>query len=171
MRTTLSRSQTLALWPKCCLKMPMVPGPQTSCVMSTSTSTQMFSPGAVAPRPAARARIFSVIVIGGIGYSCGVFQEHLHYIRSTATAFVYTGPRPSLGIQTSVHIGVAMRAFVTGGTGLVGVRLVRALRKRGDDVIVLSRRADVWESVGPDCTIVHGDPTVPGPWQDRIAEC
>jgi uncharacterized protein (TIGR01777 family) len=64
-----------------------------------------------------------------------------------------------------------MRVFITGGTGLVGSRLVRALRKRGDEVVVLSRRADAWEHVGPDCTIVHGDPTVPGPWQDRIAEC
>jgi uncharacterized protein len=64
-----------------------------------------------------------------------------------------------------------MRVFITGGTGLVGTRLVRALRKRDDEVIVLSRRADAWERVGPDCTIVHGDPTVPGPWQDRIAEC
>ena len=43
--TTFSRSQTLASLPKCCLKMPMVPGPQTSCVMSTSTLTQIFSPG------------------------------------------------------------------------------------------------------------------------------
>src|SRR5262249_51753388 len=67
MRTTLSRSQTLAFWPKCCLKMPMVPGPQTSWVMRTSTFTQMFSPGAVVSRPAARARIFSVIVCDGIG--------------------------------------------------------------------------------------------------------
>src|SRR4029079_8128705 len=67
MSTTLSRSQTLAFGPKCCLKMPMVPGPQTSCVMSTSTFTQMLSPGAVAFRPAARARIFSVIVCDGIG--------------------------------------------------------------------------------------------------------
>jgi uncharacterized protein (TIGR01777 family) len=64
-----------------------------------------------------------------------------------------------------------MRVFITGGTGLVGTRLVRALRKRGDEVIVLSRQADAWERVGPDCTVVLGDPTVAGPWQDRIAEC
>jgi len=64
-----------------------------------------------------------------------------------------------------------MRVFVTGGTGLVGARLVRALRKRGDEVIVLSRRANAWERVGPDCTIVQGDPTVPGPWQDPVGEC
>ena len=54
----------LGLSPKCFLKMPMVPGPQTSCVMSTSTSTQTFSPGTTLDLPAARARIFSVIVMG-----------------------------------------------------------------------------------------------------------
>jgi uncharacterized protein (TIGR01777 family) len=64
-----------------------------------------------------------------------------------------------------------MRVFITGGTGLVGARLVRALRNRGDEVIVLSRQTNAWERVGPDCTIVHGDPTVPGPWQVRVAEC
>ena len=64
-----------------------------------------------------------------------------------------------------------MRVFVTGGTGLVGRRLIRALRKRGDDVVVLSRRSNAWEHVGPDCTIVQGDPTGAGPWQDRVGEC
>jgi uncharacterized protein (TIGR01777 family) len=64
-----------------------------------------------------------------------------------------------------------MRIFLTGGTGLIGVRLVRALRKRGDDVVVLSRRADAWQRVGMDVEIVLGDPTVPGPWQDQVAPC
>src|SRR5262245_34979281 len=65
MTTNFSLSQTLASLPKCFLKMPMVPGPQTSCVMRTSTLTQTLSPGATASRPAARARTFSVRVIGG----------------------------------------------------------------------------------------------------------
>src|SRR5947209_11427679 len=64
-----------------------------------------------------------------------------------------------------------MRVFITGGTGLIGVRVVRALRKRGDQVVVLSRRADAWTRVGPDVDIVAGDPAEPGPWQDRLAEC
>ena len=63
MMTTFSRSQTLASVPKCFLNTPMVPGPQTSCVMSTSTLTQTLSPGSTGSRPAARARIFSVSVI------------------------------------------------------------------------------------------------------------
>jgi len=64
-----------------------------------------------------------------------------------------------------------MRVFVTGGTGLVGPRLIRRLVGRGDDVVVLSRRPDAWQRVGPDVTVVTGDPTQPGNWQARLAEC
>jgi uncharacterized protein (TIGR01777 family) len=64
-----------------------------------------------------------------------------------------------------------MRVFITGGTGLIGVRLVRAIRKRGDEVVVLSRQADAWRHVGLDVEIVAGDPTSTGPWQERAAGC
>ena len=64
-----------------------------------------------------------------------------------------------------------MRVFVTGGTGLIGARLIRQLKRRGDEVVVLSRQADAWERVGQDVTIVIGDPTQPGDWQDKLAEC
>jgi uncharacterized protein (TIGR01777 family) len=64
-----------------------------------------------------------------------------------------------------------MRIFLTGGTGLIGVRLVRALRKRGDDVVVLSRRPDAWQRVGLDVEIVSGDPAEPGPSQDQVTAC
>jgi uncharacterized protein (TIGR01777 family) len=64
-----------------------------------------------------------------------------------------------------------MRVFVTGGTGLIGVRLVRRLRKRGDQVAVLSRQADAWRRVGPDVEIINGDPTEAGPWQESVAGC
>jgi uncharacterized protein (TIGR01777 family) len=63
-----------------------------------------------------------------------------------------------------------MRVFVTGGTGLVGSLLVKRLRERGDDVTLLSRRAEAAQQF-PDCKIVVGDPTQPGPWMDAIAEC
>ena len=33
-----------------------------------------------------------------------------------------------------------MRVFVTGGTGLIGTRLITQLVKRGDDVVNLTRR-------------------------------
>lgn len=62
-----------------------------------------------------------------------------------------------------------MRIFVTGGTGLVGTRLIRALRARGDDVTLLTRRSGV--STEPGVKVVVGDPSVAGPWRDAIAEC
>jgi hypothetical protein len=64
-----------------------------------------------------------------------------------------------------------MRVFVTGGTGLIGVRLVRALRARGDAVVVLSRQADAWRRVGLDVEVIVGDPTEAGPWQDAVTTC
>lgn len=63
-----------------------------------------------------------------------------------------------------------MRVFVTGATGLIGKRLVRRLIDREHEPIAISRRpaaADVFGSVG----FVQGDPTLPGPWQDRAGEC
>ncbi|HEV3142897.1 MAG TPA: TIGR01777 family oxidoreductase [Gemmataceae bacterium] len=62
-----------------------------------------------------------------------------------------------------------MRVFITGGTGLVGSRLVPHLRQRGDSVLVLSRRANAVS--GMDCEMLQGDPTQPGDWQNRAAEC
>jgi uncharacterized protein len=56
-----------------------------------------------------------------------------------------------------------MRVFVTGGTGLVGRRVVGRLRERGDEVVVLSRR--------PAPGVVTGDPAVAGPWLDELASC
>src|SRR4051794_8235775 len=66
MMTSFSLSQTLASLPNSFLKTPMVPGPQTSCVMRTSVFTQTFSPGLTWALPAALARICSVIVMDGI---------------------------------------------------------------------------------------------------------
>jgi uncharacterized protein (TIGR01777 family) len=56
-----------------------------------------------------------------------------------------------------------MRVFVTGGTGLVGRRIVGRLRDRGAEAIVLSR--------SPGAGTVTGDPTVSGPWLDELASC
>jgi uncharacterized protein (TIGR01777 family) len=62
-----------------------------------------------------------------------------------------------------------MRVFITGGTGLVGSKLVPHLRQHGDTVLVLSRRANA--AAGMDCELIQGDPTLPGDWQNRAAEC
>jgi uncharacterized protein len=65
-----------------------------------------------------------------------------------------------------------MRVFVTGGTGLIGTRLVRHLLKRGDQAVVLSRRPDTAAKLfGPACTVVSGDPTQAGAWMDALADC
>jgi uncharacterized protein (TIGR01777 family) len=65
-----------------------------------------------------------------------------------------------------------MRIFVMGGTGLVGTRLIRRLFDRNDQIVLLTRRPDVarqkWENK---CTVVTGDPTQPGAWQDALADC
>jgi nucleoside-diphosphate-sugar epimerase len=50
-----------------------------------------------------------------------------------------------------------MRAFVTGGTGFIGSRVVDRLRARGDEVVVLARRPEKAE--GLDAEVVEGDLT------------
>ena len=53
-----------------------------------------------------------------------------------------------------------MRAFVTGGTGFIGGRVVRRLRERGDEVVALVRepaRAEALAELG--CELVEGDLT------------
>ncbi|MBM3997725.1 MAG: TIGR01777 family protein [Planctomycetes bacterium] len=65
-----------------------------------------------------------------------------------------------------------MRVFITGGTGLVGSHLIKKLRDRGDQVVVLTRRPDVAKpTFGDGVTIVDGDPMVAGAWQDAVADC
>jgi nucleoside-diphosphate-sugar epimerase len=48
-----------------------------------------------------------------------------------------------------------MRAFVTGGTGFIGSRVVQRLRDRGDEVVVLARRPE--KASGLDAEVVEGD--------------
>jgi uncharacterized protein (TIGR01777 family) len=57
-----------------------------------------------------------------------------------------------------------VKVAVTGGTGFVGRALVRALRARGDDVVVFSRKPThegerAWT------------PGIPGPWLDTLTDC
>ena len=61
-----------------------------------------------------------------------------------------------------------MRVFVTGGTGLVGQRIVKILRDRGDEVTVLSRSADAASKLPAGTHVAIGDPTTPGPWLDQL---
>jgi len=63
-----------------------------------------------------------------------------------------------------------MRILVTGGTGLVGARLVARFRERGDDVVLLTRRP-VEQVHVQGVTILQGDPASPGPWLEEISWC
>src|SRR5262245_65923446 len=65
-----------------------------------------------------------------------------------------------------------MRVFVTGGTGLVGRRLVPLLQQRGDEVKVLSRRgAAAREVLGGQVNVIEGDPMQAGAWMEAIDDC
>jgi len=64
-----------------------------------------------------------------------------------------------------------MRVFVTGGTGLIGTRLVRRLRERGE-VLVLTRRPPAAHArFGETVEVVEGDPMQAGPWMDAVERC
>jgi uncharacterized protein (TIGR01777 family) len=63
-----------------------------------------------------------------------------------------------------------MRIFLTGGTGFIGTHLVRALRQRGDECVVVSRTPESrWND--PGVHVVTADPTEPGEWQTEIGSC
>src|SRR5262245_62880237 len=65
-----------------------------------------------------------------------------------------------------------MRVFITGGSGLVGRRLIPRLAQRGDHPVVLTRNAaQTAEKLGKQTELVEGEPTQPGPWMERVANC
>jgi uncharacterized protein len=65
-----------------------------------------------------------------------------------------------------------MRVFVTGGTGLIGSRLVRKLLERGDKPVVLTRRfGHARQALGPNVDLVEGDPMQAGPWMEKLDDC
>ncbi len=64
-----------------------------------------------------------------------------------------------------------MRVFITGGTGLIGRRLVSRLADRGDHVVVLSRSAAPPPSVDDRVATIQGDPAQPGDWQEGLSTC
>jgi uncharacterized protein (TIGR01777 family) len=65
-----------------------------------------------------------------------------------------------------------MRVFITGGTGLVGSRLVKQLRQRKDSVAILTRRPEVARTqFGSEGDIVAGDPMQEGDWMKAVEDC
>lgn len=63
-----------------------------------------------------------------------------------------------------------MRIFLTGGTGLIGSRLVPRLLERHDQVVLLTRRPSEVQDRFRGCTIVEGNPMQSGLWMDTAAE-
>jgi uncharacterized protein len=69
-----------------------------------------------------------------------------------------------------------MRIFITGGTGLIGRRIIADRIARGDEVILISRDRDhaaevLAEDGFNDVKILEADPTRAGDWQNAIAGC
>jgi uncharacterized protein (TIGR01777 family) len=64
-----------------------------------------------------------------------------------------------------------MRVFVTGGTGLIGSKLVQRMSGRGDAVVLLTRRPAAVRDRFAGCTVVEGDPMTAGPWMDAVGDC
>src|SRR5687767_2805945 len=62
-----------------------------------------------------------------------------------------------------------MRVLVAGGTGFIGMHLVRALLDRGDVVTVLTRdAADGRKTLPRECRVVSWDPGKQGPWCEEL---
>jgi len=61
--------------------------------------------------------------------------------------------------------------FITGASGFVGGALCRALVADGWRVLALCRTAGSAARLAQGVEAVIGDPTLPGPWQERVAGC
>lgn len=67
-----------------------------------------------------------------------------------------------------------MRVFITGGTGLIGRRLMRRLIERGDEPVILSRRSDEIRRNKSmrGISVVQGDPCVADSgWEGHVEGC
>ncbi len=64
-----------------------------------------------------------------------------------------------------------MRVFITGGTGFIGSKLSRKLVESGHEVTVLTRDSRKAKGVLPhSVSIVEGNPTKEGDWQEAVAQ-
>ena len=64
-----------------------------------------------------------------------------------------------------------MRIFMTGGTGFVGSALTKNLTEQGHSVTLLTRKIRKSAAAMPSgVSMVEGNPTEPGPWQETLAD-
>jgi uncharacterized protein (TIGR01777 family) len=63
-----------------------------------------------------------------------------------------------------------MRVLITGGSGLIGSRLKKRLRERGDEVVILTRQPEALAKE-PGIVALAGDPTVRASWMESIKHC
>ncbi len=63
-----------------------------------------------------------------------------------------------------------MRVFMTGGTGFVGSMLTKSLVKKGHAVTLLTRKVKKDLPVPNGVSMLEGDPTEPGAWQEKVPD-
>lgn len=63
-----------------------------------------------------------------------------------------------------------MKVFLAGGTGFFGTYLCRALPGEGHTLTILARPGTDTDSFGNAVSIINGDPTQEGDWQESLAE-
>ncbi len=63
-----------------------------------------------------------------------------------------------------------MRVFMTGGSGFVGSTLCNRLTEEGHLVTLLTRKIRKGGSLPKGVSMIEGDPTKPGMWQEKVGE-
>lgn len=61
-----------------------------------------------------------------------------------------------------------MRVLVTGGTGMIGIPLIRMLRERGDQIVGLTRNAERAKAKLDGVEWIAAELETPGPWCDQL---
>ncbi len=64
-----------------------------------------------------------------------------------------------------------MRVLITGGTGLIGRRLIVKLKAAQHELCVLTRDPDRASDLKEDCMLIAGNPTEAGRWLEEIPNC
>lgn len=63
-----------------------------------------------------------------------------------------------------------MKVFLTGGTGFVGSILTKKLTSKGHEVTILTRAIKKGRALPEGASFLEGNPTKPGPWQEKVAQ-